>query len=382
MVVVLIQSQNEKSAFRLFETLNDRGLELSAIDLMKNYLLKIVTSTKNSNISEIKNKWESILVNLQNIPWKVRFFRHYIMAFKPNTNQKITQKKVYDRFKDIIDKDLNKIGLTIEQYIDDMENKSELYRDICLADISLYSDQKNSTINEKLLNLNSIGASPARTLLIKAFYSKLVSAAIVKLIDLLEIFSVKRIIGQLSTGELDTIYNKLALEAFKKENPLKYIKEYFINNVPSEEEFVSNFVERNFRNNDQTKYILDKIEREHFMKSGIGKAIKGRTDVHIEHIAPTSAFTAKKYKEWSNYFDMGKNTFDDIKSRIGNLTLFETRLNISASDKPFEQKKEQYINSDFYMTRYLAEQYNKWKKEEILNRSKNFANVAKEIWSF
>jgi len=36
--IVTIRSNSETSAFRLFESLNDRGLELSAVDLMKNLL--------------------------------------------------------------------------------------------------------------------------------------------------------------------------------------------------------------------------------------------------------------------------------------------------------------------------------------------------------
>ncbi|TKX82471.1 DUF262 domain-containing protein, partial [Halorubrum sp. SS5] len=35
--LVSIRCEGEQSAFRLFETLNDRGMELSSVDLMKNY---------------------------------------------------------------------------------------------------------------------------------------------------------------------------------------------------------------------------------------------------------------------------------------------------------------------------------------------------------
>ena len=382
MIIVLIESKNEKSAFRLFETLNDRGLELSAIDLMKNYLLKVVSHSEHIDSNAIKGKWESILTNIQSINRKVRFFRHYIMAFEPDTNQKITQKKVYDRFKEIIDTDLKNIHCSIEEYIEDIELKSEQYRDICSADISSFSNQKNAIINDHLKSLNSIGASPSRTLLIKAFYELKDANEIIKLLELLEIFSIRRIIGQYSTGELDTIYNKLALEAFKKDSPVDFIGQYFEDNVPGDSEFIDNFRNRNFRSNDQTKYILDKIERDHFMVSGQGKAIKDRSEVHLEHIAPTAAFTAKKYSEWATYFNMNEDDFDDFKTRIGNITLFETTLNISASDKPFQQKKNKYLDSDFYMTRQLANNYNTWKKEDILHRTKELAQIAVDIWSF
>lgn len=386
MLVVLITSENEKSAFRLFETLNDRGLELSAIDLMKNYLLKVVVNDDSLNSELIKDKWENIIVNIQNINRKVRFFRHYIMSFKPITNKKVTQKKVYDRFKEIIDIELEKINYTIKDYIADMEEKSEIYCDIYSADISLFSDKDNSIINKKLKNLKAIGASPARTLVLKAIdeasKNNISSKDIIELLQLIEIFSIRRIIGQYSTGELDTIYNRLAVNSFNKDNPIDYIKQVFKDNIPGDDEFTSNFKDRNFRNNNQTKYILDKIEKEKYMASGTGKSINGRSEVHIEHIAPTGSFTTKKYKEWSSYFNMSKEEFEDLKTKIGNLTLFETKLNISASDKPFEQKKEKYKDSDFYMTQDLSKKYDSWKKKDILDRTEKLTEYALDIWSF
>jgi len=44
--VVHINAFNDFNAFQLFETLNDRGLELSAVDLIKNYLLQKVHRVK------------------------------------------------------------------------------------------------------------------------------------------------------------------------------------------------------------------------------------------------------------------------------------------------------------------------------------------------
>ncbi len=117
-MVVLITAEKENSTFRLFETLNDRGLELSAIDLMKNYFLKTVTNT-GKNTDSIKNKWENIILNIQPLSLKVRFF----------------------------------------------------YRNIDEANISEDSFSKNEKIiiNEHLDNLNSIWTSPSRTLLLGAF---------------------------------------------------------------------------------------------------------------------------------------------------------------------------------------------------------------------
>jgi len=386
-LVVLIQAQNEKSAFRLFETLNDRGLELSAIDLMKNYLLKVVNNNDNLNTDLIKENWENIILNIQEVSRKVRFFRHYIMSSEPKTRSKITQRRVYDRFKEIINEDLKKTNLSISDYIKDMEEKSELYRNINNANIGddYFTKNQRTIINEHLNNLNSIGALPARTLLLKAFDNTLKKEFsvqdLISILNYIETFSIRRIVGQLATGELDTIYNYLAVNAFEEDDPKLFIKEYFKKNMPSNLEFENNFEERDFRNNDQTKYILDTFEKKYFMKNAAGKSIKERSEVHIEHIAPTSSFTAKKYKKWADYLDVDKTEFENLKTRIGNLTLLEYKLNIKASNKPFLQKKKRYDESSFKMTEKIIENYSEWKSADILKRTKGLSKIAVNIWS-
>jgi len=151
--------------------------------------------------------------------------------------------------------------------------------------------------------------------------------------------------------------------------------------MPSDLEFENNFQERDFRNNDQTKYILDTFEKKHFMKNAAGKSIKERSEVHIEHIAPTSSFTAKKYKKWADYLDIDKAGFENLKTRIGNLTLLEYKLNIRASNKPFLQKKKRYDESSFKMTEKIIENYSEWKSADILKRTKKLSKIAVDIWS-
>lgn len=109
--------------------------------------------------------------------------------------------EVYDRFKEIINEDLKKSNLTITDYIKDMKEKSELYRNINNANVDDDFFTKNQRIvrNEHLNNLNSICALPARTLLLKAFDTTLKQEFLVQdlisILDYIEIFSIRRIVG-------------------------------------------------------------------------------------------------------------------------------------------------------------------------------------------
>jgi len=78
---VSITTDGEQSAFRLFETLNDRGLELSAVDLMKNHVFSTAATDPSIDYDRIRDDWEAIIeLIVPKLSKPSRFFRHYIMA--------------------------------------------------------------------------------------------------------------------------------------------------------------------------------------------------------------------------------------------------------------------------------------------------------------
>jgi hypothetical protein len=387
MSVVMITSSSEASAFRLFETLNDRGLALSAIDLMKNHLLRVAHDV-NADIDQIKHDWEQIVLDLRDADSGVRFFRQYLMSVpNPEVGERITRSQVYDVFKDLVSYALQPGGDELEDYIKDMKIQSELYVKLSNSDIDYFHQSKNSIINEKLKNLEDIGATPVRTLLLRSFRELSTPDEIIEIMDMSERFMLRRNIARYSTGSaVDKMFSQLSHSAFdipdsiETIDTVEHIRQTFENNSPSDEEFITNFFNRDHRRNDQTKYILDTIERRYFMKSGEGKQIGDRMHVHIEHIAPQRAANADKYNSWMDYLGVNKQEFLEKRNKIGNLTLYEKRLNEEASDKPFEQKKEYYQDSDFEMTREVCE-YDHWSIENINNRSRELADIAASVWA-
>lgn len=382
MSIVMISSNSESSAFRLFETLNDRGLELSAVDLMKNYLLSVAHEDETIDTNSIKEDWEQILLNIRELDQPIRFFRHYIMSTpNPKTNQRVTESKVYDRFKSLVSGIQARGDFDLEQFVTDMEQQCRTYVSFSRASTANFSPHKNKEVNDRLAALNAIGAIPARTLILRTFYEVDNPNTVIKILYHIECLMLRWNISRYSTGsEVDKLFNRLSHTAFNQSDPADYVRYEFTKSAPSDEEFKRNFAQRGHRQNDQTKYILDSIERNNFMSSGKGKEIAERSQVHIEHIAPSRTFSAKKYDSWMEYLDVDEPTFSDHKNRIGNLTLFERRLNIQASNTPFEDKKGYYETSDFEMTRLLCH-YDHWSIENIDKRSKELADIAAGIWS-
>ena len=86
---------DEMNAFRVFETLNARGVRLSSSDLLKNYLFSQVDrdNTHPSHIATLENKWARLTDNIkaEKLP---EFLRYYW-----NTRHKA--KRAHDLFKTV-----------------------------------------------------------------------------------------------------------------------------------------------------------------------------------------------------------------------------------------------------------------------------------------
>ena len=77
--IIMVTAPDDSNAFVIFETLNDRGLELAISDLLKNYLFH----KSGDKIEETKNRWLSMVAVLESAsddPLIVTYLRHFSMS--------------------------------------------------------------------------------------------------------------------------------------------------------------------------------------------------------------------------------------------------------------------------------------------------------------
>lgn len=367
MTVVVVECDSTGSAFRLFETLNNRGLELSAVDLMKNALLQVAAQKysagdKSEEYEHIREQWETVLETVvHEISQPDRFFRHYIMSrAEPDVSGSVTPRELYETFREIIEDRLPTENVTLSDYVEGMAENATLYVDLMNAEVDKFPPSQQQKINRRIQNLNDIQSSHVRTLLLRSFEEFDDYSDILSLLRMLEVFMVRwRVAGYQTGSNLDKVFSDLCSDAFNDNDPLKTIRLRLEEEAPSDDEFRSQLATTDFSRNSQTKYLLDRIERHHYMNSGEGKGYE-RATVDIEHIAPQRTYTAKKYSPWRDMVGVGEAEFNQYRNRLGNLTLLEERLNETASDNPFQQKKEQYRQSDFKMTQAICDEYDDW----------------------
>ena len=90
--MVIIQPDNIGSALKIFETINERGVGLDAMDLLKNLLF-----SKDNEFKRIKMIWNSIVLNIGNCGESdkpLRFLCYFLIA--RYHNGVIREEKTYE----------------------------------------------------------------------------------------------------------------------------------------------------------------------------------------------------------------------------------------------------------------------------------------------
>ncbi len=82
LLFIVVTVEDEQGAYTVFETLNARGLELSAGDLLKNYLFSVVHRSGLGNLDMVQRQWRSLAdrVPARDLPG---FLRSYLNSRRP-----------------------------------------------------------------------------------------------------------------------------------------------------------------------------------------------------------------------------------------------------------------------------------------------------------
>lgn len=416
--IIRLDVPQAKDAYKLFETINNRGLRLSATDILKNFILGHAAKISDEALEESKELWAELISNLDGIN-SDDFFRQYVSSLY---TRKISKSKLIEEFKkDYFKKveDVEKLGeymynygitdaeesyedddaevvetaededensknektsrIHITEYIKHIVNATSCYRKIVLAQYG------NKKIDQLLLDLKAIKCFPSYIFLMhflqQDFIEKKTKVKVLKMIATLMLR--RHIVGR-STSYNDDIFANLLRIDFNAEDYVALVKEQFLETYPDDDEFVAGFATHELKERviERARYILTQLEY-HITGNTNEVAISSAEDVHVEHIIPKAIDTKKSKKEygdWMSYLP-GNVKLEHKKRvhRIGNMTLLSGTLNIKVSNNPFLDKRKEYKNSNIQLTKDLGE-YKFFKFQHLDERGAEFANMAKEIW--
>ena len=365
-ILVFIEVDTNKDAYMLFESLNNRGIPLSAIDLIKNYLISVADiPTDKRSAEKAYKQWEKIISYLgDDYSIQERFLRQYYNAFREELNAPHRSEDDKAEFPigylatkstllDIYEK-LIKFGY--KAFLDDLEQKAEIYSVL----INNANDEdKIDELEKSLEDLEHIQGAPSYILLLylvsnKDYYS-LSYDDINTVVQFLVKFFVRRNFTDFpNTRNLTKIFmDTVSLIRGKAgENIIEIISSYLKSQSSSDADFESKLRDDVYLINvDSTRFLLCYYENR-FTTKEIHTNLWER-DSHnkyvwtIEHIFPEGENVPN---EWVYMIAAG----DRVKAneyrekythKLGNLTI--TGYNSNLSNLSFENKKNRKKDDNY-----------------------------------
>lgn len=413
---VYISVGSQADAFTLFETLNNRGVPLSAIDIIKNKMLSEMERQHQTDIDESYDMWQEIIRALPDTGVQERFLRHFYNTFKVNENIRIegvtraTKSNIIIIYENLIKRGAQSI-------FEQLRSKAKIYSQMINRD--LIDEPK---IVSSLTDMAYIGAAPAYQVLLYIF--SLDSQCFTesdfkqKAIDLLSKYHVRRNVTDIPpTRDLDQLHIDLIEKLHRKvQSEEKLTIDFFEQELlagkgkPAPLEKFSNSLENGLyaSNPWMSRYLLIKLDSLYHTREYNpdlwARDDKGRLIWTVEHIFPQND---KISPEWIQMIGDGdKQTAEEVHEKyvhcLGNLTL--SGYNSALSTASFSKKQELYKDRTFlghkinigYRNGLALNNLNftidgqvmnlatapTWRKEMIISRTKVMTDMLVDLYKF
>jgi len=327
-VLTVITCPSQDSAIQIFNVLNDRGMPLSSIDILKSSLMQKLDSKEDR--TAFKTKWEDIISNLTFSDLDIESMLNTYLYYKISSNPK-----------NRLDKEL------LEVFVKERKNSLEIIKEI--------SDFSDAYI--KMSNLDEKHIFCLRYLRHKIYWNSILTSAIYenyehfgKLKELLVAYYYQNWIAgatvarikQTSLNILKHIKNKSSIEVIiseLKSNLDKYSTTKIFKEVIEGSSIYGRKWDRAILL--LVEYFSSDDNKQNFIHLG--------SKLHLEHILPQTLnenwkeiFTSEEIEKWTN--------------SISNLTLLSLRKNVQASNKSFNEKKIAYENKDNVVSSFIITQ--------------------------
>lgn len=357
----VITVTNELNAFKVFETLNARGVRLSPTDLLKNYLFSVVDKEVNhpQEIETLERRWENIVGRLGDDS-----FPHFLRVHW-NSRQKFVRET--ELFKTIRANTPTKAQ--VFELIRQMDEDIEVYGGLRRPEETIWTPEQRQSIQE--LILFNVRQPWPLLLAARRTYDEYGFTQILKACAIITFRY--NIIGERATNEQERVYNAVAQKISSKEYQ-RYgeVIQGLAPLYPNDELFRTSFIAKALkttasRNAKIARYILFKLEKQ---LSNTEYDVDS-TRYTLEHILPQNP-----NEQWDSF---DRKDVQEVVFRLGNFTLLEADKNRGLGNLSFAEKKGVYASSEFLHTQRVGQE-EIWNITRLEAHQSWMARQAISIW--
>jgi hypothetical protein len=361
--IVVVQAPTDADAFAVFETLNDRGADLTISDLLKNLLF----SRAKQEIDVVQQLWleaRTVIEELKPRCDMMTFLRHCWSSRHGATRER----DLYKAIKATINTHAEALS-----FANTVREDAVIYRAILNPADEAWKNF-GSTSKLALANFDRLNLEQIRPMLL-ALHRHFVPAEIEKATKAILNWSVRGIVGGvIGGGKAETYFCDAAISI--RDGSIKNTQQLAIklkDPIPSDSLFREAMERYRTTNNPFARYLLHALER-NLMNEKEPELVPNQNvdEVNLEHVLPQRA----KPQDWPQFT---AELIPLYAYRLGNMTLLSKGPNGKIGNKPWSDKKLALAKSKLKLN-VIFKAAADWNQVEIDKRQQGFAQAAPGVW--
>jgi hypothetical protein len=361
---IFLTVPSEADAFLIFETLNDRGADLTIADLLKNYLF----GRAGAQLGTVRDGWLQS-VGAFEITSENSTFTNFLRHYWSSRRGAIRERELYKNIRETITSE----NQTVD-FVEDLQRAARLYAALLNTEhefwASLGTDAKDAV--ETFLRLDFEQVRPLMLAAMQFFPSN----ELKKLLRGLTSWGVRGlVVGGIGGGTYEKAYCDAAVKI--RRGDIKSADDVFDDLsrlIPTDDEFEAAFALARVPKSNLARYYLIALENGAQGTSEPEFVPNSNEDqVNLEHVLPKNATDA----DWGAAFTPDERK--DWVFRVGNLALLQKGPNGRIGNRPFTIKKPVLVASAFQLTKEIGVLPD-WTPTGIKNRQERLAKLAVKVW--
>lgn len=364
--VITITVATEADAFLIFETLNDRGADLTIADLLKNFLF----SNAGSRLDEVRDAWVMTLGHLDTPRIGNRRFNLFARHYMSSRRGAVRERELYAKIKDEV-----KDAASAVDFTKALQENSRLYSALISLDSDVWGEFSESTRQavQVLVDLNLERYRPMLLAALDTFDGTEVE----RLMQTMVSWSIRGLaVGAFGGGVAEAAFCGVAVNI--RSRSIKTVEQILSDEaigrlIPSDRLFEPAFADWRVTKGSLARYMLRALELEQRGDPEPELVVNPDVDkVNLEHILPKSPKTG----EWPEFSGEDQRTFTYY---LGNMVLLKKGVNGRIGNKPWTAKRPILKASELVLTQDAAASP-KWNARTIESRQQRLSKLALKAW--